>query len=110
MTQPLHHAIQSQFTAQAFLRLAKHASLSPQAIARSLSQPVSRPQWLAALRIRRHAIYLAVTALNLHQAELAHALGLKRQTVHRLVHLVENERDDPSTDAILDLITQEITP
>lgn len=56
------------------------------------------PVWLQASRLRRCAIYLLVEEMRaVGKAEIAHAIGITRQAVHKGVAAIEAERErDPA--------------
>ncbi len=60
------------------------------------------PVWRQAARLRRCAFYLLVEILHVGKADMAHAIGISRQAVHKGVAAVEAERDrDPQFDALM---------
>lgn len=62
-----------------------------------------------AMRARREAVYLTSIAQDISQAELASALGMKKQSVSRMLRTVEDSRDDPAVDHELDALAEKIT-
>lgn len=68
---------------------------------------VQRPhvaQWLAAARIRNLAIYLTTVELEVENVEFARALGLSREAVRKARNKVEDLREDPATDDLLNRV------
>jgi transcriptional regulator with XRE-family HTH domain len=67
------------------------------------------PQWLAAARINRMAMYLTAVELQVDNAELARALGCTRANVFAARRAVEDLRDDKAIDELLRQVTFELT-
>lgn len=70
-----------------------------------IGQQVAAAPALTALlghRVPTLAIYLAAVEMQIENAELARALGCKRQNIHQLRRKVEGLRDDAAVDALLD--------
>lgn len=59
---------------------------------------------LAIAHCRMRAFYLTVTALDLSMSEVGRAIGLTKQAVSKAMRAVEDARDDPATDALLDQV------
>jgi chromosomal replication initiation ATPase DnaA len=55
-----------------------------------------------ALRARRVSMYLAYTALGWQMERVGHAFGVNRQTASTACRRIEDARDDPHLDALLD--------
>lgn len=51
-------------------------------------------QWLAAARVRRLAMYVVVTELDVTQAALAAAIGITKQGVGKALRDIEDLRDE----------------
>lgn len=58
--------------------------------------------WREAMRVRRRAVYLVITLLDVPQADAARALGISRVRVGQMIREVEDERDDPVIDQALE--------
>ncbi len=56
----------------------------------------------AALRARRVSMYLAHTALGWQLERVGHAFGVNRQTASTACRRIEDARDEPHLDALLD--------
>lgn len=52
------------------------------------------PDWLQASRLRRAAIYIVVEGVRISKADVANAIGVSRQAVHKSVAKVELARDE----------------
>lgn len=65
--------------------------------------------WRAASHVRQAAIYLTNTALGVPQFRLARALDLTAAAVCLAIRAVEDRRDDPGFDAILNTTEQLVT-
>lgn len=63
------------------------------------------PDWMRAARLRRLAVYLCNTAFALPQAELARVTGLSPAAVSLACADIEQERDEPATERMLDDLT-----
>lgn len=59
-------------------------------------------QWVKAARVRELAVYCAVTELNISGAAMARAIGLTKQAVSCMLRRVEDSRDDPTVDAMIE--------
>jgi hypothetical protein len=57
------------------------------------SENTNDPVWLQASRLRRCAVYLLVEGLDFGKANIARAIGVSRQAVHKTVAAIEAERD-----------------
>jgi hypothetical protein len=64
------------------------------------------PAWLRISRVRQAAIYLTVTEHNVAGGRLADAVGVSKQAISKSLGAVEDRRDDPAWDALLDRIPQ----
>lgn len=86
-----------------FAMLAVEAGLCPEtALALEPRQNRHRdPNWAAAAQVRRQALYLVVTLLDVPGAVAADAVGVSKQAVSKALSQVEDSRDDPATDALL---------
>lgn len=73
-------------------------------------QAVARGSRLAppALRARRVSMYLAHTALGWQLERVGHAFGVNRQTASTAARRIEDARDEPNLDALLDELDQMI--
>jgi transcriptional regulator with XRE-family HTH domain len=58
-------------------------------------------QWMRAARLRRLALYITSTYLDIPQAELARAVGVSKATICVLLKELGDERDQPEIEAIL---------
>ncbi len=58
-------------------------------------------QWMRATRLRRLAIYITVTYLDIPQADMARALGVSKATVSLLLKELGDERERPEIEAAL---------
>lgn len=61
-----------------------------------------RPFWRQAMKVRRRALYLVITLLDVPQADASRALGISRVRVGQMMREVEDERDDPVIDQALE--------
>lgn len=95
--------VRAAFNAALYI-IARQSGLDPAVVAAAPEQaPLSeRKAWAAAMKVRRQAIYLTITLLDVPQADMARALGISRPAVTRLVREVEDQRDDPALDRALD--------
>lgn len=69
------------------------------------------PQWRAASRIRRQAMYILVEGIEIAgKADIAHALGnITRQGVHKAISTAEKERmADPRLDETMDVFIRRL--
>ena len=67
----------------------------------------SNPEWMAAARVRRVAIYVANQFFGFAQADLARAAGVTRQAVSNAIKELEDERDhDAALKALLDQLEE----
>lgn len=57
--------------------------------------------WMRAARLRRLAIYITVTYLDISQSELGRAVGVSKATVCNLLKELGDERDQPEIEAAL---------
>lgn len=57
--------------------------------------------WMRATRLRRLAIYITVTYLDIPQADMARALGVSKATVSLLLKELGDERERPEIEAAL---------
>lgn len=62
------------------------------------------PQWALAARVRALAIYCTVIEFNLPGAVLARAIGMTKQAVSWNLKRVEDLRDDPTVDQIIESV------
>lgn len=60
--------------------------------------------WIAAMRVRQVAIYVVSTEGNVSGAELARAIGTTKQAISKARRTIEDRRDDPAFDALLDRV------
>lgn len=67
------------------------------------------PAWMAAVRARELALYLANTLGNVPQIALAYAVGLTPAAVCQALHRVEERRDDMAFEAEVRALTRMIT-
>lgn len=65
--------------------------------------------WVRAARARQCAFYLAHVEFSVGFAELAAAIGSSKQRVHKAVRRIEDLRDDPELDALLERTAAAIT-
>ncbi len=63
-------------------------------------------QWMRATRLRRLAIYITVTYLDIPQADMARALGVSKATVSLLLKELGDERERPEIEAALAYIEE----
>lgn len=61
-------------------------------------------------RIRRIAIYLAAVELEVQNADIARALGCRRQNIHQARDQVEELRNSKAVDAFLDRCANKVRP
>lgn len=64
------------------------------------------PGWLSHMRARRLAIYMVVTMGNIRGTELAKAIGVSKQAISKTLRAVEDCRDDPAFDELINRIEQ----
>jgi hypothetical protein len=64
------------------------------------------PLWLRAARLRRLAIYIAITYLDISQSEMARAVGVSKGTVCALLAELGDERDQPEIEAALSYVEE----
>ncbi len=62
----------------------------------------------AALRARRVSMYLAHVALGWQLERVGHAFGVNRQTASNACRRIEDARDEPHLDALLDQLEDAI--
>jgi len=62
----------------------------------------------AALRARRVAMYLAHVALGWQLERVGHAFGVNRQTASTACRRIEDARDEPHLDGLLDQLEEAI--
>jgi transcriptional regulator with XRE-family HTH domain len=62
--------------------------------------------WIAAMRVRQLAVYLVITEGNVRGAELARAIGTTKQAVSKALRAVEDRRDDPALDRLLEIVAE----
>lgn len=60
------------------------------------------PAWAAAARVRSLALYCAAIELDIPGARLAAAVGMTKQAISVAMRRVEDMRDDPAVDALLE--------
>jgi hypothetical protein len=84
--------------------LAKREGLDPVMVAQAPEQaPLGgRASWRLAMKVRRRAVYLVITLLDVPQADASRALGISRVRVGQMMREVEDERDDPVIDRALE--------
>lgn len=58
--------------------------------------------WLIAATVRHQAIYLTVTTLDVPGSAAAVAANISKQAVSKALRSVEDSRDDPAIDRMLD--------
>lgn len=75
-------------------------ALTPDRVRRGKARKL--PTAIEAGRLRRLAIYLAAVELEVGNAEIACALGLTRQGVHKARGMIEALRDSPAIDGLLE--------
>jgi len=66
------------------------------------------PEWRRLAQVRQAAIYLTNTVVDVRQARLAHVLGLTPAAVCLGLRSVEDRRDDPDFDALLERLTADV--
>ncbi len=99
-------------TYRGFLALiAREQGLDPEAVA--ASQPslskVSDPAWLAAARVRALAVYCTHVELGVPGRRVAEAAGMTKQAVSECLKRVEDLRDDPAIDALVERVSRLIS-
>lgn len=67
------------------------------------------PVWLSASRVRQAAIYLTCIEHDVGASQLASAIGLTKQAISKARHAVEDRRDDPEFDFLIERIGQMMT-
>jgi transcriptional regulator with XRE-family HTH domain len=85
--------------------------LDPEKVAASdpsLSR-VSDPFWMAAARARAMAIYCTNIELNVPGTKVAEAAGMTKQAVSECLKRVEDLRDNPATDALVERVSRLLT-
>lgn len=90
--------------------LAQEKGLDPDAVL-AVDLTRQRPQvpaWLEAARINNMAIYLTTVELQVENADFARAVGVSREAVRKARNKVEDLRDDPAIDALLNKVTQQV--
>lgn len=90
--------------------LAQAKGLDPDAVL-AVDLTVQRPQvpaWLEAARINNMAIYLTTVELQVENADFARAVGVTREAVRKARNKVEDLRDDPAIDELLNTVTQQV--
>lgn len=91
--------------------LAREQGLDPEAVA--ASQPslskVSDPAWLAAARVRALAVYCTCVELDVPGRRVAQAAGMTKQAVSECLKRVEDLRDDPAIDALVERVSRLIS-
>ncbi len=63
---------------------------------------VRDPKWLLAAKVRSLAIYCTVVEFDIPGAVVARAIGVTKQTVSAALRRVEDLRDDPAIEAIVE--------
>lgn len=91
----------------------RHAGLVMQMVAVRLNTPIRIPApgtrlSSTALRARRMSIYLAHIALGWSLERVGHAFGVNRQTASTACRRIEDARDEPNLDALLDQLEEAI--
>lgn len=64
------------------------------------------PKWMKAAKLRRLALYITSTYLDISQAELARAVGVSKATICVLLKELGDERDQPELEATLAYVEQ----
>lgn len=64
----------------------------------------SSPEWQAAARIRALAVYCVSIELSVPAARVAVAIGVTRQAASLMLRRVEDFRDDPEIDALVERV------
>lgn len=62
----------------------------------------NRREWRQAMKVRRRAVYLVITLLDVPQSDASRALSISRVRVGQIMRAVEDERDDPVLDQALE--------
>lgn len=60
------------------------------------------PSWMAAAKARRLTVYLINTELGIPQSRIANVVGLSQASISQTCMAVEDMRDDPQVDELLD--------
>lgn len=60
--------------------------------------------WLAAMHVRQVAIYVLNTEAAVRGADLAKALGVSKQAISKTLKAMEDKRDEPAFDALLNRV------
>lgn len=101
LEQPPH--IIASFWCVATLFFAAELDVSPDiALAPDGASCPEDPVWLAGSRARQLGFYLTNTELGVSVTQLAKACGTTKQRVHKAVNRIEDLRDDPAIDQLLD--------
>lgn len=66
------------------------------------------PEWMAAAEVRRLAVYLMNTGAGFRQTETARAAGMTKQAVSLACKDIEDLRDDPAFDRMVEGLTTQI--
>lgn len=66
------------------------------------------PEWMEAAAVRRLAVYLMHTGAGFRQTETGAAAGMTKQAVSLACKDVEDLRDDPEFDRLVDALTAQI--
>lgn len=82
--------------------LAHEARLDPAAVAALATFDDSGSRAVA--RLRHQAAYLLATRLDVPGATLASVVGASKQAIHKALRGVEDDRDDPAVDRLLDRV------
>lgn len=86
--------------------LAKEMGLRPEPVL--ASDPKARantsPEWREAAHVRALAVYCVVTELGVPSARVGRAIGLTRAAVSQINKRVEDFRDDPKIDALVERV------
>lgn len=69
----------------------------------------SDPIWKRQAEARRLAIYLSVTEADLPMSLVGDLAGITKQGVSKLLHEIEDARDDPRVDQLLDRVAAAIS-
>jgi hypothetical protein len=84
------------------------ATLGIDPVAAVMADPLanrpSDPLWAAQAKARRLALYLGVTEANLPMTLAGELAGITKQGVSKLLREIEDARDDPTLDHLLDRV------
>lgn len=68
----------------------------------------SDPIWRGQAEARRLAVYLAVTEANLPMTLAGELAGMTKQGISKLLREIEDARDDPTLDRLLDRVAEAV--